>query len=320
MLVFSDCPERLAGLAPEAGWSHVPVDALQPGDQALCRAQGMAEWLWRAESRDPGPPGFWARALVVAEAPSSQFDRLREQLAAGLRPPGPTACVALSGRSFHGQRGRRWLAAPGNLHLSAVVPEPGLAAREAASLPMLPALTLVDAIRDLSSGVLRPGVKWVNDVLVEGRKVGGALTVTQTQADRVTAILLGIGLNLALAPPVPPTPFVPAVGCLAEAGTRTTLVEAFFCVLAALGWRMIQLAEAPAKLLEAYRDASLAIGREVCVFADPAAGEPPAASPAAPVRGTVLGIGADLSLILEGLPPVASGRLAFAEDCQRFGL
>ncbi len=64
------------------------------------------------------------------------------------------------------------------------------------------------------------------------------------------------------------------------------------------------------------------IGREVCVFADSEPGETPAERRSAPIlRGTVRGIAADLSLILEGVEtPVASGRLAFAEDCARFGL
>ncbi len=74
---------------------------------------------------------------------------------------------------------------------------------------MLPVVALVDAVRAVTGGALRPGIKWVNDVLVDGRKIGGVLTSTQTQGDRVSAVLLGIGLNVATAPPVPPTPFVP---------------------------------------------------------------------------------------------------------------
>jgi len=38
---------------------------------------------------------------------------------------------------------------------------------------MLPVVALVDAIRALTGESLRPGIKWVNDVLVDGRKVGG---------------------------------------------------------------------------------------------------------------------------------------------------
>jgi biotin-(acetyl-CoA carboxylase) ligase len=316
VLLLSDCPERLAGLAHAGDGREVTVDSLAAGDRALWRALGTGRPPWRGTGRDPDPPGFWSRGLVVAEAPGSQFDALREALAGGLELPGPTACLALTGRGFHGQRGRPWASASGNLHLCTVFPEPGLAAGLLPSLPALPVVALVDAIRALTG--LRPGIKWVNDVLVDGRKVGGVLTATQTQGRRVNAVLLGIGLNVATTPLVARTPFAPSVGSLAEAGAGTTWDEAATAVLAALGRRLTVLAaEGPAELLEAYREASVVIGREVCVFAEP--GDAGSASagprPAPRYRGTVRGIGADLSLLLEGTEaPVASGRLAFAED------
>lgn len=321
MKVFSDCPDRSAGLARAEAWSEVETGSLLASDEALWRALGAGHRLWSGTGDDPGPPGFWSRVLVVAEAPSSQFDTLREQLDSGLELPGPVACVALSGRSFHGQRGRPWHSAPGNLHLCIVVPEPRIAARDAGLLTLLPALAVVDAVRALSGGALRPAIKWVNDVLVEGRKIGGALTATQTQGDRVSALLLGIGLNVAQAPPVPPTAFVPSVGCLADAGTGATLAEATTCVLSAVGRRLREATAAgPATLLGPYRDASLVIGREVCVFEE-AAREAGSGPRTACIRGRVRGIGADLSLLLEGVEePVTHGRLAFAEDCLRFGL
>jgi BirA family biotin operon repressor/biotin-[acetyl-CoA-carboxylase] ligase len=322
MLLLADCPERLAGLARVEDGSEADVDTLAPGDQALWRALGGGPRPWRGTARDSAAAGFWSRAVVVAEAPSSQFDALRRALADGLDLPGPTACVALTGRGFHGQRDRPWAAASGNLHLCAVFPEPGLAAGVLPSLPMLPVVALVDAIRALSSGTLRPGVKWVNDVLIDGRKVGGVLTSTQTQGDRVTAVLLGIGLNVAHAPEVSPTPFVPRVGCLADAGARVTWDDAAVAVLAALGRRLAALVlDGPGPLLDAYRGASLVMGREVCVFPDSEPGEIPVGGrPAAILRGIVRGIGADLSLALEGVEaPVRSGRLAFAEDCAGLG-
>jgi BirA family biotin operon repressor/biotin-[acetyl-CoA-carboxylase] ligase len=322
MLLLSDCPERLAGLARSEDGSEAPADSLPPGERALWRALGGGDRMWRGTARDPGPSGFWSRAMVVAEAPASQFDSLRESLAAGLELPGPTAFLALTGRGFRGQRDRPWLTAAGNLHLCVVLPDPGVAAREAGSLPMLPAVALVDAVRRLSGGAVRPGIKWVNDVVVGGRKVGGVLTASQTRADRIDAILLGIGLNVATAPAVPPTPFVPAVACLAGAGIPVTWAEAASAVLEALARRVAEVARGgPKALLEAYRADSVVIGREVCVFPDPEPGNATVGSqPARVLRGTVRGIAADLSLVLEGAEtPVASGRLAFAENCPRTG-
>ncbi len=322
MLILSDCPEQLAGLARGEDGSATPADSLPSSERALWRSLAGGDRLWRGTARDPDHSGFWSHAVVVADAPSSQFDSLNESLAAGLEFPGPTACLALTGRGFRGQRGRPWVSAPGNLHLCAVLPSPGVAAREAGSLPMLPAVALVDAVRALSGGTVRPGIKWVNDVLVAGRKVGGVLTATQTRADRVEAILLGVGLNVATAPAVPPTPFVPAVACLAGAGVPVTWDEALFAVLKALARRLAEFVSGgPAGLLDAYRAASVVIGREVCVFPDTEHGETPVGSQSSPiVRGTVRDIAADLSLVLEGAEaPVARGRLAFAEDCPRTG-
>jgi len=324
MLILTDCAERLAGfLPPGASWSQAQVGSLPACDQALWRTLASCDRVSRGLGPDPGPAGFWSRALIVGEAAASQFDSLRELLGSGLTLPGPTACLALSGRGFHGQRGRPWLAAAGNLHLCAVFPSPGLAARDAVSMTMLPAVALVEAVRAMTGGTLRPGIKWVNDVLLDDRKIGGVLTATQTQRDRLSAILVGIGLNLAAAPPAPPTPFVPAVGCLAEAGAKVTTSDAFASVLAALGERLTDvLREGPQSLLDAYREASLVIGREVCLWEE-STGEGPGDRPWPPpfARGTVRGIATDLSLILEGMPtPVVRGRLAFAESCRLFGL
>jgi biotin-(acetyl-CoA carboxylase) ligase len=321
MLTLGDGPETLAVGA--ARGSEVPVETLSSTDQTLWQALGAGRRPWLAANADADPPGVWSRTLVVAEAGRSQFDTLQQLLSGGLVLPGPTACVALSSRAFHGQRGRPWLAAPGNLHLCAAFPEPGLAAREARSLPMLPAVALVEAVRAMTGETLRPRIKWVNDVLLDGRKIGGVLTASQIQGDRVCALLVGVGLNVAGAPPVVPTPFVPSVGCLAEAGSRVPLARALACVLSALGRRFRgAVGHGLGELFDAYRDASLVIGREVCVFPDSAEPETPSTLRSSPrVRGVVREVRPDLSLLLDGVePPVASGRLAFAETCRQFGI
>lgn len=310
--MLCDCPERVPGLVTAGGWEPVAVDSLPPFDRAVWQALCGSDDVWRGRAADPSPAGFWSHALVVEEAASSQLDVLRELLEGGLGVPGPTACIALGGGGFHGQHGRRWIAAPGNLQLTAVVPEPRVAARDARALGALPALALADAVADLAPAGPHPGIKWVNDVLIDGRKVGGALATVLTLGARVTAALFGVGLNVAVSPMVPPTPFVPAVGCLADWGCAATTVDAALAVLAALGARLRQVKErGKGALLDDYRHASLVIGREVCVFEDRGQGETPLA--AEHVRGTVRGIADDLSLLLDGREAqVSGGRLAFA--------
>ena len=97
-----------------------------------------------------------------------------------------------------------------------------------------------------------------------------------------------------------------------------------FAVETLLGWFVSRSGYAPlmligvARLLDAYRAASLVIGRDVWIFADSGPAEaPPEIRPSPIIRGNVRGVAADLSLIVEGVEtPVASGRLAFAEDCR----
>jgi hypothetical protein len=102
-----------------------------------------------------------------------------------------------------------------------------------------------------------------------------------------------------------------------------TWADACAGVLAALGRWMTRIAsDGPGALLDAYRDASLVVGREVCIFEESADGRtaPGSRQPSPLHRGIVRGIGADLALIVEGVEtPVARGRLAFAEDCPRLG-
>jgi BirA family biotin operon repressor/biotin-[acetyl-CoA-carboxylase] ligase len=43
---------------------------------------------------------------------------------------------------------------------------------------------------------LEPGLKWPNDLLVNGRKAGGMLTEARVDADQIRDLVFGLGLNL----------------------------------------------------------------------------------------------------------------------------
>jgi BirA family biotin operon repressor/biotin-[acetyl-CoA-carboxylase] ligase len=54
-------------------------------------------------------------------------------------------------------------------------------------------LALTDAIRELG---LSPAIKWPNDVLLQGRKVAGALARGSAEDDRLESVILGVGVNV----------------------------------------------------------------------------------------------------------------------------
>jgi BirA family biotin operon repressor/biotin-[acetyl-CoA-carboxylase] ligase len=137
----------------------------------------------------PAARGQVATLVVAEETGSTQAD--------ALAAPAPAAGVALyvADRQTAGQgrRGRTWVSPPdANLYLSA-------ARRIARPLSQLGGLSLavgvavVEALQAL--GVDGAGLKWPNDVLVDGRKLGGILV--DARADGAGSIaVVGIGLNL----------------------------------------------------------------------------------------------------------------------------
>jgi BirA family biotin operon repressor/biotin-[acetyl-CoA-carboxylase] ligase len=59
---------------------------------------------------------------------------------------------------------------------------------------MLGALAVVDLVRHV--GLAEVGIKWPNDVLVQGRKVSGVLAEAEWDDDRLLGAVLGIGVNV----------------------------------------------------------------------------------------------------------------------------
>lgn len=254
---------------------------------------------------------FWKSWFLAARAPVSQYDQLREVIADNRSLPHHVVCLALEGAGFHGQDQRGWMAEKGNIHLTLGLRCDLSAADCGLALTMLPAVALVDALLKLglpSSGPGVPGIKWVNDILVDQKKLGGVLTSVRTQEGRIQSAVLGLGLNVAVAPRVDPTVFTPGVTCLGDQISLSdkVMTNVLALALASVAARFEQLHDlGPSALFAAYRESSLILGKTVEIHeGDKGAG--------AVRRGRVLDIGPDLSLVLSDDPrPVTDGRLVF---------
>jgi len=96
-----------------------------------------------------------------------------------------------------GRHGRRWESAPGadiTFSLSCSLRRP---ARELASLSLVAAVAAVSALRALGVGAV--SVKWPNDLLAGGAKLGGILVETR-QEGAATRAVFGFGINCARRP------------------------------------------------------------------------------------------------------------------------
>jgi BirA family biotin operon repressor/biotin-[acetyl-CoA-carboxylase] ligase len=126
--------------------------------------------------------------------------------------PGPLWVTATRQTAGRGRRGNVWISEPGNLHASLLLTD----AAPAAHLPEL-CFVVALALRDAVSSVFIPPpkgegrtvedgsgwgheerlkLKWPNDLLLAGAKLGGILIEAESVGDR-TATVAGIGVNCA---------------------------------------------------------------------------------------------------------------------------
>ena len=128
---------------------------------------------------------------ALDEVDSTQAEIAR--LAAAGAPEG-TVVTARHQRAGRGRRGREWWDGAGDSLLVSVLLRPSLPVAEAPPLTFLGALAVAVAVE--AEGVA-PGIRWPNDVLVDGRKLAGVLAEAATTAEgRLDRVVLGIGINV----------------------------------------------------------------------------------------------------------------------------
>lgn len=137
--------------------------------------------------RDP-----FVTRLVVLESVDSTNAELRRLASAGA----PEGTVVLAGRQSagRGRRGRAWYSEPGlGLYLSLLL-RPRGEAREATRWTVAASLAACGACRDhCGDGAV---IKWPNDVMFDGRKLGGILVEMRSAGGRPQELVVGIGLNV----------------------------------------------------------------------------------------------------------------------------
>jgi len=118
--------------------------------------------------------------------------RARELVAAGA--PHGTVVTAAEQTAGRGRQGRVWTAPAGKALLYSAIVRP-LDERHL-MLPLAIPLAVCEAAEELRPGI-ECGVKWPNDVLVEGRKLAGILVEARPQDGWA---VVGVGLNLFISP------------------------------------------------------------------------------------------------------------------------
>ncbi len=273
--------------------------------------------LFSADQSGAKLSGEFPMVLWRNRAEESQVD-LAMRLAKRLpRDACSLVLVAGAGSEFRGHYDRRWECAPGNLHVTVLLRENLPASLVGMGYAILPILALADAAIALASA-RRVGIKWINDVLLDGGKVGGAISRSSFGGGNYEHAAFGMGLNTTSAPDVTRTVFVPRVASLGnEIGKRTPLALLGVLLSSFASNHTLLLHEGGRALAERYRRLSVVTGKEVCLFRDGEGfNERPLDAQSAIIQGTVDSVTDNLELVIKG-KRYASGRLAFAEDLSR---
>jgi BirA family transcriptional regulator, biotin operon repressor / biotin---[acetyl-CoA-carboxylase] ligase len=165
------------------------------------------------------PWGGWRLAIhdTLASTQDVVLAAARQGATEGL------AVLARQQVAARGTQGRPWVSPLGNLSLSLLLRPSG----PASQLPQYGLLAGV-ALAEAAAEFLPPGadlrLKWPNDLLLGGAKCAGILCDgAASGAGEIEWVVFGIGVNLAVAPPLPDRP----TACFAAAGIVPPQPEAF---------------------------------------------------------------------------------------------
>lgn len=109
----------------------------------------------------------------------------------------PDGAVVFADRQSagRGRLGRKWESeAGGGIYLSVIL-KPEIPPEEVQLITLAASVAVVRAIKDAAG--IDSGIKWPNDIILDGRKVCGILTEMSSEMDRVNYVVLGIGINFA---------------------------------------------------------------------------------------------------------------------------
>jgi BirA family biotin operon repressor/biotin-[acetyl-CoA-carboxylase] ligase len=212
------------GASRVAVWKHIqklqelgyPIETSAKGYRLRCSPDSLHPWEF---------PGREERMIYLEEAPST-MDLAKDAARRGC--PAFTTVVAGRQSRGRGRLRREWSSEEGGLYFTVVL-RPSIPVLWSSRVNFLASLTLASILRE-DYGV-DAGVKWPNDILAGGRKLGGLLSEMECEGDAVTFINVGIGLNVNNAVPALEPPAVALKTLLGREVPRREILARFLDAL-----------------------------------------------------------------------------------------
>lgn len=171
----------------------------------------------------------------------------------------PSLLLADGQTAGRGRMGRAFFSPPGTGLYMSVLLRPAVQAEELPLVTLAAAAAVCEAVEEAAGVSTR--VKWVNDILVDGRKVAGILTeaVGDLESGTMESVVVGIGVNVKTPADAFPEELRERAGSLLPARVSR-------CDLAAgIANRLLAYAEAlpERRYLESYRERLAVLGKPV---------------------------------------------------------
>jgi BirA family biotin operon repressor/biotin-[acetyl-CoA-carboxylase] ligase len=97
-----------------------------------------------------------------------------------------------------GRLGRSWISPPGvNIYMSIVL-RPSIRPSDATLITLMAGVACAIAIRRVTGVAV--SIKWPNDLIASGKKLGGILTELKTDGKKIDVAVIGIGINVNMDP------------------------------------------------------------------------------------------------------------------------
>ncbi len=179
--------------------------------------------------------------------------------------PHGTVVVADRQTKGKGRLGREWVSPAGNIYMSILL-RPAVALPDASLLTMTAAVACARALREATG--IQVEIKWPNDLMASGKKLGGILTEMKSRGARILFAVVGIGINLNPgAADLSPELIATSTSLRHEAGREIRRSGLISRILKEMGLWYEELAQkGGGRILEEWKRLSSTLGRNVRII------------------------------------------------------
>ncbi|MFA4889644.1 MAG: biotin--[acetyl-CoA-carboxylase] ligase [Candidatus Omnitrophota bacterium] len=132
------------------------------------------------------------RKILYFDALGSTMDEAMKQGFGGAASG--TLIIAEQQAKGRGRLGRAWASPKYKGIYASLILRPKLPPAQASVLTLLAAVSIVEAVKEACGQELQ--IKWPNDILCSGEKLGGILTELVASMDEINFVVIGFGINV----------------------------------------------------------------------------------------------------------------------------